>query len=52
MNTVLLRRLISWDTLKYWADTKNLRQHEDKVLLMLTLLSGRQWAWWLSLSSC
>ena len=40
MNTVLLRRLISWDTLKYWADTKNLRQHEDKVLLMLTLLIG------------
>ena len=40
MNTVLLRRLISWNTLKYWADTKNLRQHEDKVLLMLTLLIG------------
>jgi chloride channel protein, CIC family len=40
MNTVLMRRLISWNTLKYWADTKNLRQHEDKVLLMLTLLIG------------
>ena len=40
MNTVLLRRLISWNTLKYWADSKNLRQHEDKVLLMLTLLIG------------
>jgi chloride channel protein, CIC family len=40
MNTVLLRRIISRNTLKYWADTKNLRQHEDKVLLMLTLLIG------------
>jgi chloride channel protein, CIC family len=40
MNTVLLRRLFSWEALKYWADAKNLRQHEDKVLLMLTLLIG------------
>jgi chloride channel protein, CIC family len=40
MNTIQLRRLISWDTWKYWVDTKNLRQHEDKVLLMLTLLIG------------
>jgi chloride channel protein, CIC family len=40
MNTVLFRYLIRWNTLKYWADTKNLRQHEDKILLMLTLLIG------------
>jgi chloride channel protein, CIC family len=26
--------------MRYWANTKNLRQHEDKVLLMLTLLIG------------
>jgi chloride channel protein, CIC family len=40
MNTALLRRLLRWDTLKYWANTQNLRQHEDKILLMLTLLIG------------
>jgi chloride channel protein, CIC family len=40
MNTVLLRCLIRWNTLKNWADGKNLRSHEDKVLLMLTLLIG------------
>jgi chloride channel protein, CIC family len=40
MNTVLMRRLIRWNTLRSWADGKNLRPHEDKVLLMLTLLIG------------
>ena len=38
MNAVLLRCLLRWDTLKYRANAKNLRQHEDKVLVMLTLL--------------
>jgi len=38
MNAVLLRRLLRWDTLKYRANAKNLRQNEDKVLVMLTLL--------------
>jgi CIC family chloride channel protein len=40
MNIEQLQHLISWKTLRYWADTKNLRQHEDQVLLMLTLLIG------------
>ena len=40
MNTILLRRLTKWNALKYWTDAKNLRSHENKVLLMLTLLIG------------
>jgi hypothetical protein len=29
-----------WQSLRHWADTQKIRQHEDRVLFILTLMIG------------